>query len=100
MRRELEDKEGLLFLSDRICSRLFGIVHGIKAQAEAAESLSPAIRSADSTSQFSSNPSSTQLESDLVSVADSNQAGATNMLGVTNTPIQTLLKEIEAKYST
>ncbi|KAJ9480098.1 hypothetical protein PHBOTO_003893 [Pseudozyma hubeiensis] len=75
-------------------------IHGIKAQAEAAESLSPAIRSADSTSQFSSSLSSIELESDHVSVADSSQAGATNVLGVTNTPIQTLLKEIEAKYST
>ncbi|GAC93647.1 prohibitin PHB1 [Pseudozyma hubeiensis SY62] len=96
----MEDKEGLLFLSDRICSRLFAIVHGIKAQAEAAESLSPAIRSADSTSQFSSNPSSLQLEIDHLSVTNPNQVGTTNALGFATSPIQALLEEIEAKYST
>ncbi|SPC67983.1 uncharacterized protein UHOD_05471 [Ustilago sp. UG-2017b] len=45
LKREIAHKDELLCFSDRISSRLFDMIHVIRAQVEAAESLSPAIRS-------------------------------------------------------
>ncbi|SJX63806.1 uncharacterized protein SRS1_14552 [Sporisorium reilianum f. sp. reilianum] len=92
LKSDVESKDELLCLSDRISSRLFDMIHAIKAQIEAAETLSPAIRS------ISSSSSAASFDSDSASVASS-QAGSTPAIVPLPTPIEALTKQSEAKYS-
>ncbi|CDR87358.1 uncharacterized protein SPSC_00484 [Sporisorium scitamineum] len=95
LRRDLENKEELLCVSDRISSRLFDMIHAIKAQIEAAESLSPAMRSISTSSSFST----ASLESDSISVTSSEGSITPTNLIASPTTIEALIKQIEAKYS-
>ncbi|CBQ73964.1 hypothetical protein sr14552 [Sporisorium reilianum SRZ2] len=92
LKRDVKNKDELLCLSDRISSRLFDMIHAIKAQIEAAETLSPAIRS------ISSSSSAASFDSDSASITSS-QAGNTPASVALPTPIEALIKQIEAKYS-
>ncbi|SPO32509.1 uncharacterized protein UTRI_04253 [Ustilago trichophora] len=89
---EIEHKDELLCFSDRIASRLFNMINNIRAEVEAAESLSPALRSlctapATSSCSDATAPSSRE-ESTVVINSES-----------TSLPLEELIKEIEAKYS-
>lgn len=100
LRNEIEHRDELLCFSDRISSRLFDMIHAIRAQVEAAESLSPAIRSlftspstGSSQSENSSAMSTTEIEAtSVLSEEEPNQSEA-------QVSMAQIFKEIEAKYS-
>lgn len=92
LRIENEHKDELLCFSDRISSRLFDMIHNIRTQVEAAESLSPAIRS------LSTTPTSPSSCSEAAS-STSAQTETTALTDLSPVPLEELIKEIEAKYS-
>lgn len=95
LRREMEHKDELLCFSDRISSRLFDMIHAIRAQVEAAESLSPAIRSLSTTPATSScsDISSTS------SISSPDTSVVTSPLEQARVGLDQLFKEIQAKYA-
>ncbi|TKY84629.1 hypothetical protein EX895_006531 [Sporisorium graminicola] len=92
---DVENKDELLCLSDSICSRIFDMIHAIKAQIEAAESLSSAIRTISSPSSSST----ASHESNAVSLTSSDVSSTPTAFASSPTSIQALIKQIEAKYS-
>ena len=68
------------------------MIHNIRDQVEAAEALSPAIRS------LSFTPSSSS-PSDATSSSPSDESEMTTPTDVTPAPLEELIKQIEAKYA-
>lgn len=100
LRMELQHKDELLCFSDRISSRLFDLIHAIRAQVEAAESLSPAICSLSTLTSPSSTPSDTAVftsspETSVFSTSDDTPAVTSE---VPLSPGQ-IVKQIQDKYS-
>ena len=95
LRRDIEHKDELLCFSDRISSRLFDMIHAIRAQVEAAESLSPAIRSLSTTPTTST----TSTCSDFTSNASSDGSELKTPTDAVPVPLEELIREIEAKYA-
>lgn len=89
---EIEHKDELLCFSDRIASRLFNMINNIRAEIEAAESLSPALRSLSTTPTTSSC-------SDATAPSSHEERSVATISESTPLPLEELIKEIEAKYS-
>ncbi len=62
LKQRLEEKDELLFVSDRVLHRLFNMIRVIKTQVDEAESLSPAVRASDE-----------EAESDMETAEDSDE---------------------------
>ncbi|SPO46533.1 uncharacterized protein PSANT_04219 [Moesziomyces antarcticus] len=62
LKQRLEEKDALLFVSDRVLHRLFNMIRVIKTQVDEAESLSPAVRTSDE-----------EAESDMETAEDSDE---------------------------
>lgn len=105
LKSEVEHKDELLCFSDRISSRLFDMMHAIRAQVEEAESLSPAIRSLSSSSTTAA--SDCCATSSITTISDSEAPSSefsdksdTTLAPIdVPTPFETLIKKIEAKYA-
>ncbi|SPO27711.1 uncharacterized protein UTRI_04253_B [Ustilago trichophora] len=92
LRLEIEHKDELLCFSDRIASRLFNMINNIRAEVEAAELLSPALRSLSTTPATSS-----CIDATATSCSEEGKIAVTS--DSISLPLEELIKEIEAKYS-
>lgn len=68
LKQRLEEKDELLFVSDRVLHRLFNMIRVIKTQVDEAESLSPAVRSSDDQAQSDGTATKDSDESDTTEI--------------------------------